>query len=89
MGENLFACYGIKITGKMMTDDWYNEVSMYNFNNPGYISGTGHFTQIVWKGSKQVGFGYAQARDGYYYGVANYYPAGNFIGEFEENVFKA
>ena len=88
MGENLFACYGMKITGKMMTDDWYNEVNQYNFNNPGYISGTGHFTQIVWKGSKQVGFGYAQARDGYYYGVANYYPAGNFIGEFEDNVFR-
>ena len=89
MGENLFACYGMKISGKMMTDDWYNEVKQYNFNNPGYISGTGHFTQIVWKGSKQVGFGYAQARDGYYYGVANYYPAGNFIGEFEDNVFEA
>ena len=89
IGENLFACYGMKITGKMMTDDWYNEVNQYNFNNPGYISGTGHFTQIVWKGSKQVGFGYAQARDGYYYGVANYYPAGNFIGEFEDNVFRA
>ena len=89
MGENLFACYGMKITGKMMTDDWYNEVNQYNFNNPGYISGTGHFTQIVWKGSKQVGFGYAQARDGYYYGVANYYPAGNFIGEFDSNVFRA
>ena len=89
MGENLFACYGMKITGKMMTDDWYNEVKQYDFNNPGYISGTGHFTQIVWKGSKQVGFGYAQARDGYYYGVANYYPAGNFIGEFEDNVFRA
>ena len=89
MGENLFACYGMKITGKMMTDDWYNVVNQYNFNNPGYISGTGHFTQIVWKGSKQVGFGYAQARDGYYYGVANYYPAGNFIGEFEDNVFRA
>ena len=89
MGENLFACYGMKITGKMMTDDWYNEVNQYNFNNPGYISGTGHFTQIVWKGSKQVGFGYAQARDRYYYGVANDYPVGNFIGEFEDNVFRA
>jgi len=89
MGENLFACYGMKITGKMMTDDWYDEISQYDFNNPGYISGTGHFTQVVWKGSKQVGFGFAQARDGYYYGVANYYPAGNFIGEFEENVFPA
>ena len=89
MGENLFACYGMKISGKMMTDDWYNEIKQYDFNNPGYISGTGHFTQVVWKGSEQVGFGFAQARDGYYYGVANYYPAGNFIGEFEDNVFKA
>ena len=89
MGENLFACYGMKISGKMMTDDWYNEVSEYDFNNPGFVNGTGHFTQVVWKGSKEVGFGYAQARDGYYYGVANYYPAGNYIGEFEDNVFEA
>ena len=89
MGENLFACYGMKIDGKMMTDDWYNEVSQYDFNNPGFVSGTGHFTQVVWKGSREVGFGYAQARDGYYYGVANYYPAGNYLNEFEDNVFRA
>lgn len=88
MGENLFACYGMKITGKMMTDDWYNEIQQYNFNRPGFSSGTGHFTQVVWKGSKQVGFGYAQARDGYYYGVANYYPAGNYMNEFQTNVLK-
>ena len=89
LGENLFACYGMKITGKTMTDDWYNEINDYNFNRPGFTSGTGHFTQVVWKGSKQVGFGYAQARDGYYYGVANYYPAGNYMNEFEDNVFPA
>ena len=89
MGENLFACYGLKISGKMMTDDWYNEVNQYNFNNPGFVSGTGHFTQVVWKDSREVGFGYAQARDGYYYGVANYYPAGNYLNEFEDNVFPA
>ena len=89
MGENLFACYGMKIDGGMMTDDWYNEVNQYDFNNPGFISGTGHFTQVVWKGSREVGFGYAQARDGYYYGVANYYPAGNYLNEFEDNVFRA
>jgi uncharacterized protein YkwD len=89
MGENLFACYGMKITGKMMTDDWYNEVSQYDFNNPGFSDGAGHFTQLVWKGSREVGFGYAQASDGYYYGVANYYPAGNYLGEFEDNVFRS
>ena len=89
LGENLFACYGIKINGKMMTDDWYNEIKQYNFNKPGFISGTGHFTQIIWKDSKEVGFGYAQGSDGYYYGVANYYPAGNYMGEFEYNVLRA
>ena len=89
MGENLFACYGMKISGDGMTDDWYNEVNDYDFNNPGFIKGTGHFTQVVWKDTREVGFGYAQARDGYYYGVANYYPAGNYVGEFEENVFRA
>ena len=89
MGENLFACYGMKINGKTMTDDWYNEIDQYDFDDPGFVSGTGHFTQVVWKGSHEVGFGYAQARDGYYYGVANYYPAGNYLNEFEDNVFPA
>ena len=89
MGENLFTCYGKKITGKMMTDGWYNEINQYNFNNPGFSSGTGHFTQVVWKGSREVGFGFAQAKNGYYYGVANYYPAGNYSNEFEENVLRA
>lgn len=89
MGENLFACYGMRITGEMMTDDWYDEVKQYDFNNPGFVNGTGHFTQVVWKGSKEVGFGFAQAKDGYYYGVANYYPAGNYLGEFDSNVFEA
>ena len=89
MGENLFWCSGIRITGDMMTDDWYNEVKQYDFDNPGFVNGTGHFTQVVWKGSKEVGFGFAQDRDGGYYGVANYYPAGNYIGEFESNVYEA
>jgi len=89
MGENLFACYGMRITGDMMTDDWYDEVKQYDFSNPGFVNGTGHFTQVVWKGSREVGFGFAQAKDGYYYGVANYYPAGNYLGEFDSNVFEA
>ena len=89
MGENLFACYGMRITGDMMTDDWYDEVKQYDFSNPGFVNGTGHFTQVVWKESKEVGFGFAQAKDGYYYGVANYYPAGNYLGEFDSNVFEA
>ena len=27
----------------------------YNWDNPGFSESTGHFTQIVWKASTQVG----------------------------------
>ncbi len=36
-------------------DSWYNEISAYNFNNPGFSSATGHFTQVIWRASTQLG----------------------------------
>jgi len=47
----------------------------------------GHFTQLVWKSSREVGIGRAQSRDGKWFVVANFFPAGNFIGHNAENVF--
>ena len=88
LGENLFMCGGYMITGKDMTKSWYDEIYDYNFKKPDFKSGTGHFTQVVWVGSKEVGFGAAQSESGNYYGVANYFPPGNYIGEFEENVLR-
>ena len=41
----------------------------------------------MWKGSNEFGIGKAQGRDGKWIVVANYYPAGNFLGRFAENVF--
>lgn len=41
---------------------------------------TGHFTQVVWKGSKEMGVGRATARSGNIYVVANYAPGGNMQG---------
>ena len=32
-------------------DDWYNEIDDYNWNNPGFTSGTGHFTQVEREGT--------------------------------------
>lgn len=32
--------------------DWYNEIHSYNWYNPGFSMGTGHFTQMVWKTSQ-------------------------------------
>ena len=51
--------------------------------------GTGHFTQVVWKGSKEIGVGKSFGRDGRVFVVCNYLPAGNVIGRFQENVFPA
>jgi len=61
---------------------WYDEVKDYDFKNQGFKKGTGHFTQVVWKDTKEVGFGYADS-----YVCARYAPPGNYAGRFEENVF--
>ena len=79
MGENLAYVGGsnINISGERPTNMWYNEVKSYNFNNPGFSSGTGHFTQVVWKNSKEFGIGlYCQNNKCFMTG--NYYPGGNF-----------
>ena len=50
-GENLayFTGYGtnIMVLLKKSVDAWYNEVKMYDFNNPGFSASTGHFTCLV------------------------------------------
>ncbi|ODV63621.1 PR-1-like protein [Ascoidea rubescens DSM 1968] len=83
-GENLASGY----TSEGTVDAWYNEIEYYDFSNPGYSSSTGHFTQIVWKGSKQIGCAYKKCDTAYgTYVVCEYYPAGNIIGYFDTNVF--
>ncbi|XP_076135726.1 GLI pathogenesis-related 2, like [Alosa pseudoharengus] len=86
-GENL-AWASYDQSGKDVSDRWYNEVQQYNFNRPGFNSGTGHFTAMVWKSSRKMGVGKAQASDGSTFVVARYTPAGNIInqGHFEANV---
>ena len=86
MGENIFRCQGAEATGEMATNDWYNESKNYNFKKD-FQKDTGHFTQIIWKDTKEVGFGVAN-RGNTYYVVANYYPPGNFLGQYGKNVLK-
>ena len=38
---------------------WYDEIKDYNFKNPGNFGGTGHFTQVVWVASQEMGVGKA------------------------------
>ena len=51
---------------------------------------TGHFTQVVWKGSQQLGVGVAFANNGRIaVVVANYSPPGNYQNRFTDNVLPA
>ena len=76
------------ISGEQATQQWYDEIKDYNFaRNSG--PNTGHFTQVVWQSSQELGVGRAQTKDGKWLVVANYLPAGNFIGRYGDNVFPA
>lgn len=79
-----------------MTNIWYNELYKpgYNYSNPGFQPKTGHFTQLVWKATTNIGVGIAIYNVTNFYGVAQYTPQGNFyyIGfmaeAFQQNVPK-
>jgi glioma pathogenesis-related protein 2 len=71
--------------GDAATKAWYDEINDHDFDKD-YQNGTGHFTQVVWKETNEVGFGIAKSSNGSFYVVANYYPAGNFMNKFKENV---
>ncbi len=48
-GENIYASSAFAITSPALSaavDVWYAEVSKYDFSTPGFLSGTGHFTQV-------------------------------------------
>jgi hypothetical protein len=47
---------------------------------------TGHFSQVVWKDSKEIGVGRSKTKDGKIVVVTNYRPAGNITGSYTTNV---
>ncbi|KAM3910853.1 uncharacterized protein RB166_019653 isoform 2-T5 [Leptodactylus fuscus] len=90
-GENLWYRWGTDTSlpsGKEVAESWYNEITKYNFSTPGFQSGSGNFTQMIWKGSNQAGFGLSTDNKGMYIAVGFYDPAGNIAnkGYFEDNV---
>ncbi|TFK32603.1 PR-1 protein [Crucibulum laeve] len=91
-GENLAAGTGNAYGFSNGLKDWMDEAAKYDYNKPGFSSGTGHFTQVVWKSSKQVACAISNCRGGTIfqqpskYLVCRYTPPGNFAGRYAENV---
>ncbi|XP_062571774.1 uncharacterized protein LOC134233787, partial [Saccostrea cucullata] len=89
LGENIackWSSSGGDYSGKEACDQWYSEISKHDFNNEPRSLGSGHFTQMIWKGSKEIGVGKAKTSGGKVIVVASYRPAGNLVGSFKENV---
>lgn len=74
------------MSGQRAVDMWYEEIKDYSFRSPGFSSGTGHFTQVVWIDSVEVGVAKASNANGTQFVVARYNPPGNVLGHFPENV---
>lgn len=85
-GENLYKAWGMQPDGMLPTQSWYDEIKLYDFNNPGFSPQVGHFTQLVWAATTKLGVGVACGADGSVTVVANYDPPGNVRGQFVDNV---
>ncbi|KAI1464329.1 PR-1-like protein [Daldinia caldariorum] len=83
-GENL--ALGCADAGACV-DLWARESGRYDFDYPGFAEETGHFTQLVWRGTTDVGCGARLCPGNYgWYLACEYWPRGNVVGAFREEV---
>jgi uncharacterized protein YkwD len=87
-GENLAAGTSGTLDGRAVADMWYDEVRLYRFPDGGFSMQTGHFTQLVWRGTTQIGCGVTTCNGMDIY-VCEYDPAGNVDTMYRDNVLAA
>lgn len=85
LGENLASATPGALGHEGVVRLWYGEVAHYRFGRGGFSARTGHFTQLVWRGSARLGCGLARCAELELW-VCNYDPPGNVLGRFRENV---
>ncbi|HEU5058156.1 MAG TPA: CAP family protein [Kofleriaceae bacterium] len=68
-----------------IAEQWYREIDSYDFRKARFSMEAGHFTQLVWAGSKRLGCASVECGGGELW-VCNYDPPGNMQGDFDVNV---
>lgn len=85
-GENLAAGTTGALPPEEVVRMWYDEVKIYDFKTPtGFSMETGHFTQVVWLDTTQVGCGMVQCKGNDIW-VCQYEKPGNWEGQFKQKV---
>ena len=89
-GSNAFSGTGT-YTPANVVDSWVSEDAHYDYATNTCASGDecGHYTQVVWRSSVQLGCGFTSCTKNNPFGgsgawqlwVCNYLPAGNYVGE--------
>lgn len=92
-GENLFYASQVKwsngsvqrqnMTAKQVVDSWASEKADYSYTSNRCRAGKacGHYTQVVWKNTSEVGCASAVCANKSQIMVCNYNPPGNFNGQ--------
>lgn len=80
-GENLYY-YSQSSSISNAVKAWVNEKNFYNYKQNKCQAGKqcGHYTQVVWKGTTDVGCGFKACSNGAQIYVCSYFPAGNIVG---------
>lgn len=81
-GENLAWAAGQQLSPERVVNMWGEEVKDYNYAANTCASGKmcGHYTQVVWRNTREVGCGMARG-NGKEVWVCNYNPPGNYRGQ--------
>ncbi|NJN32769.1 MAG: serine protease, partial [Synechococcales cyanobacterium RM1_1_8] len=86
-GENITYGRGRASSLKAMVDRWgaerqfFRNGTMPNLSTTGNWADVGHYSQIVWRKTSQLGCGFAKGGQGAEYLVCQYNPAGNVLGQ--------
>jgi pathogenesis-related protein 1 len=79
-GQNLFEIYRDEYNPGQIVTEWASEAVNYNYKTNQCKGMCGHYTQIVWRDTKELGCAVARGGDREVW-VCDYSPPGNYQGE--------